>query len=66
MNENIELQAQGITDIFKLTDTEVIGNIANLIKAIDVDKIKKVMDMIEIQNDQIHIKLDITISAKNS
>ncbi len=57
-----EVQAQGLLDIFKLTDKAVIDKIATIIQAIDADKIKSVMDMIEVDEDGwLHLKIDLRV-----
>lgn len=57
-----EVQAQGLLDIFKLTDKAVIDKITTIIQAIDADKIKSVMDMIEVDEDGwLHLKIDLRV-----
>jgi len=59
--ENNDIQAQGFLDIFKLFDSEVIEKVSKLMKTLDVDKIKQIMDAIEVKEDRVNIKLDLTI-----
>ena len=61
-DEIMEVEAQGLLDVFRLTDKEVINKITSIIKAVDVAKVKAVMDMIEVDNEGwLHIKIDLRV-----
>lgn len=54
-----DMQAQGLFDVFKFTDKEVVDKIIELVKAIDVDKIKKLMDFINIDDNTICFEIKV-------
>ncbi len=57
-----EIQAQGLFDVFKLTDKEVINKVTALLKAVDVEKIQAIMEAVEVDKDGwIRVKLDLGI-----
>jgi hypothetical protein len=57
-----EIEAQGLLDVFKLTDKAVIEKVTAIIKAVDVDKIKSVMEMIEVDEEGwLHLKIDLRV-----
>lgn len=62
-NKPVEtIESQGIVDVFRLTDPEIIDKISYLIKSLDVDKINSLMKMIEVDKDGwIRIKIELGI-----
>lgn len=60
-----KVEAQGLFDTFKLTDKEVIDKVISVIKAIDVEKIKLVMNALEVDKDGwIRVKIDLGIKKE--
>jgi hypothetical protein len=56
------VQAQGMWDAWRLTDKEVVDKIIEIIKSVDTTLIKKVMEMIEVDEDGwLHLKIDLRI-----
>lgn len=56
------VQAQGVFDIFKLMDGETIDKIKAIVASVDPNKIKSVMDMIEVDEEGwTKIKIDLRI-----
>lgn len=56
------IQAQGVLDVWRLTDKEVVDKIIEIIKSVDTTLIKKVMEMIEVDEDGwLHLKIDLRI-----
>lgn len=56
------VQAQGMLDAWRLTDKEVVDKIIEIIKSVDTTLIKKVMEMIEVDEDGwLNLKIDLRI-----
>lgn len=56
-----EIQAQGILDVYRALDAETIEKVTSIIKAVDPEKIKKIFDMLEINEDGwVHLKIDLS------
>jgi hypothetical protein len=56
-----EVQTQGVFDLVNLLDRETTDKIKSIIVAIDPDKIKRVMDTIEVDDDGIQIKINLRV-----
>lgn len=57
------VQAQGLLDAFKLLDGEAIDKVKAILKAVDVEKVEKLMKMIEF-NEEGELKLKIELGVK--
>lgn len=57
-----EVKAQGIMDVFKFTDKEVVDKIIAIIKVIDVSKIESIMNAVKVdENGCLKITIDIHV-----
>jgi len=55
------ISSQGVFDIFSLFDAETIDKVKSIIQAIDPEKVGAVMDMIDPENNEIQLKIDLSI-----
>lgn len=65
-NQEVELKAQGITDIFRFLDREVVDKVTGAVKTLDVLKIADtanlLLNLIEVEDDgDVYLNLRIKI-----
>jgi hypothetical protein len=59
-----QISAQGLFDVFKFTDKEVIDKIVEVVKSIDVEKLKALMKLVNIKDNTLHIEFDLKLQNK--
>jgi len=61
-----KISAQGISDMWKLTDPEFVKKVKKIVNAIDEDKIKVILDTIEKGEDgYLDIKINLKVKRQN-
>lgn len=56
-----QVKIQSFIDVFSLVDAEVVEKLKCLLNALDFDKIKLIMDFIDIKEGVLNLKIDLKV-----